>query len=192
MSSLPKTKVRILPGGSEARHHRQPAKPGDPDVVSVTIKGHHRGSRTTASGCDVDNFKIERNESISTWRTESAQSFGERSREEERRVQLGRQRAVDRGAENVRVLNNDFHDSLTGLETSLEEHVAKNNNIHHNTTGIGLYHPSAASASLGGDGGWDIVGSYVHDSNEPNDAPPGSMSASCRPVEASWSWASTT
>src|SRR5262245_34566249 len=37
------------------------------------------------------------------------------------------------------------------------------------------------SAPLGDDGNWDIVGNYVHDNNEPNEAPRGSMSADLPP-----------
>src|SRR5262245_9091086 len=59
-------------------------------------------------------------------------------------------------SENVRVLNNEFHHSPTGLEITVSKNVvAKKNHIHHNTTGIGLYHPSAASLPpLGDDGYW--------------------------------------
>jgi len=51
-----------------------------------------------------------------------------------------------------------------------------------NSTGIGLYHPSAASLPpFGDDGDWSLIGNYVHDNNEPNTAPPGSMSADLPP-----------
>jgi len=183
-SSLPKTKVRILPGpGQKHGIIVEPANQGDPDVVGVTIKGF------TIEGFPnngiwlrhVDNFKIERNESISNlengiWPTLSANGLVKKN------VAYGSEDSAlwIEASENVRVLNNEFHDSPTGLEITVSKNiVAKNNNIHHNTTGIGLYHPSAASLPpLGGDGNWDIVGNYVHDNNEPNDAPPGSMSAS--------------
>src|SRR5262249_51194554 len=66
-SRLPKVKVRILPGPGQ-RHGIivEPANPGDPDVAGVTIQGF------TIEGFPnngiwlrhVDNFKIERNESI--------------------------------------------------------------------------------------------------------------------------------
>jgi parallel beta-helix repeat protein len=183
-SSLPKTKVRILPGSGQ-KHGIivEPANQGDPDVVGVTIKGF------TIEGFPnngiwlrhVDNFKIERNESISNlengiWPTLSANGLVKKN------VAYGSEDSAlwIEASENVRVLDNEFHDSPTGLEITVSKNiVAKNNNIHHNTTGIGLYHPSAASLPpLGGDGNWDIVGNYVHDNNEPNDAPPGSMSAS--------------
>jgi hypothetical protein len=60
--------------------------------------------------------------------------------------------------------------------------VARKNHVHDNTTGIGLYHPSAAAAAaqpLERNGFWEIVDNYVHDNNAPNSAPPGSMSAAC-------------
>src|SRR5262249_5240966 len=176
-------KVRILPGqGQKHGIIVEPANPGDPDVVGVTIEGF------TIEGFPnngiwlrhVSNFKIEKNESIDNlengiWPTLSANGLVKKN------VAYGSEDSAlwIEASENVRVLHNEFHDSPTGLEITVSKNiVAKQNHIHHNTTGIGLYHPSAASLPpLGGDGNWDIIGNYVHDNNEPNDAPPGSMSA---------------
>jgi len=182
-SKLPKVKVRLLPGAGQ--NHGivvEPANPGDPDVVGVQIKGF------TVEGFPnngiwlrhVKRFKIENNESIDNlengiWPTLSANGLVKRN------VAYGSEDSAlwVEASENVRVLNNEFHHSPTGLEITVSKNiVAKKNHIHHNTTGIGLYHPSAASLPpLGDDGHWDIVSNYVHDNNEPNDAPPGSMSA---------------
>src|SRR5262249_30307465 len=132
----------------------------------------------------VENFKIERNESISNlengiWPTLSANGLVKKN------VAYGSEDSAlwIEASENVRVLNNEFYNSPPGLEITVSKNtVAKNNHIHHNTTGIGLYHPSAASLPpLGDDGHWDIIGNYVHDNNEPNEAPGGSMSASLPP-----------
>ena len=186
-SKLPKVKVRILPGpGQQHGILVEPAQPGDPDVVGVKIKGF------TVEGFPnngiwlrhVTNFKIENNESIDNlengiWPTLSAKGLVKRN------VAYGSEDSAlwIEASENVRVLNNEFHHSPTGLEITVSKNVvAKKNDIHHNATGIGLYHPSAASLPpLGDDGDWDIVGNYVHDNNEPNTAPAGSMSAELPP-----------
>jgi hypothetical protein len=185
--SKPNAKVRILPGpGQNHGILVEPENPGDPDVVGVKIKGF------TVEGFPnngiwlrhVDTFKIERNESINNlengiWPTLSANGLVKKN------LAYGSEDAAlwVEASENVRVLNNEFHSSPTGLEITVSKNVlAKKNHIHHNTTGIGLYHPSSASLPpLGDDGYWDIIGNYVHDNNEPNTAPPGSMSGDLPP-----------
>jgi hypothetical protein len=58
--------------------------------------------------------------------------------------------------------------------------LIKKNDVHHNTIGIGLYHPSAAGLPplqpLSDNGFWKVSDNHVHDNNEPNNAPLGSMS----------------
>jgi parallel beta-helix repeat protein len=186
-SRLPKTKVRLLPGPGQSHGIVvEPANPGDPDVVGVTIKGF------TVEGFPnngiwlrhVQNFRIERNEAIDNlengiWPTLSANGLVKKN------VAYGSEDSAlwIEASENVRVLDNEFHHSPTGLEITVSKNVvAKGNDVHHNSTGIGLYHPSAASLPpLGDDGYWDIVGNHVHDNNEPNSAPSGSMSADLPP-----------
>jgi len=186
-SKLPAVKVRILPGAGQSHGILvEPANPGDPDVVGVKIKGF------TVEGFPnngiwlrhVTNFKIEGNESIDNlengiWPTLSAKGLVKKN------VAYGSEDSAlwIEASEDVRVLNNEFHHSPTGLEITVSKNiVAKKNHIHHNTTGIGLYHPSAASLPpFGDDGYWDIIGNYIHDNNEPNTAPPGSMSGDLPP-----------
>jgi parallel beta-helix repeat protein len=185
--SRPNAKVRILPGpGQNHGILVEPANPGDPDVVGVKIKGF------TVEGFPnngiwlrhVDTFKIENNESINNlengiWPTLSANGLVKKN------LAYGSEDAAlwVEASENVRILNNEFHSSPTGLEITVSRNVlAKKNDIHHNSTGIGLYHPSAASLPpFGDDGGWSLIGNYVHDNNEPNTAPPGSMSGDLPP-----------
>ena len=185
--STRKAKVRLLPGpGQNHGILVEPANPGDPDVLGVTITGF------TVEGFPnngiwlrhVNDFTIEKNESINNlengiWPTLSANGLVKKN------VAYGSEDSAlwVEASENVRVLKNEFHHSPTGLEITVSKNiVAKKNHIHHNTTGIGLYHPSAASLPpLGDDGYWDIVDNYVHDNNEPNEAPRGSMSADLPP-----------
>jgi parallel beta-helix repeat protein len=182
-SKLPGVKVRILPGpGQTDGILVEPANPGDPDVDGVMIKGFtvEGFSNNGIWLAHVNNFKIKGNESIDNlengiWPTLSTNGLVKKN------VAYGSQDSAlwVEASENVRVIKNEFHHSPTGLEITVSKNIlARNNDVHHNSTGIGLYHPSAASLPpLGGDGFWDIVGNYVHDNNEPNSAPPGSMSA---------------
>jgi len=180
-SKLPFEKVRILPGGTQTDGIVVEGTEGSP-VDGVLIKGF------TVQGFPnngiwlkyVNNWKILNNESIDNlengiWPTLSANGLVKKN------VAYGSQDSAlwVEAAENVRVLRNEFSYSPTGLEITVSKNVvAKKNNVHHNSVGIGLYHPNAASLPpLGGDGDWDISGNYVHDNNEPNTAPPGSMSA---------------
>ena len=135
----------------------------------------------------VDNFTIQKNESIDNlengiWPTLSANGLVKKN------VAYG---SLDsalwvEGSENVRVLNNDLHHSPTGLEITVSKEItAQKNEVHHNTVGIGLYHPAAAGLAPGTpglppyseNGPWHIVSNHVHDNNEPNTAPAGSLAA---------------
>jgi hypothetical protein len=183
-----KEKVRILPGpGNTDGIVVEPENPGvDPDVVGVKIKGF------TVEGFSnngiwlrhVQNFRIQNNESIDNlengiWPTLSAKGLVKRN------VSYGSLDAAlwVEASEDVRVIKNDLHHSPTGLEITISKNIlAKGNDVHHNTVGVGLYHPDAAGLpALGGDGDWDIVRNYIHDNNETNSAPPGSLSADLPP-----------
>ena len=178
-SKLPNVKVRILPGARpEPRHPRRAGKPGRPGCRRRANQGLHRpGFREQRIWLrHVKNFKIENNESIDNlengiWPTLSANGLVKKN------VAYGSEDSAlwVEASENVRIINNEFHHSPTGLEITVSKNiVAKKNDIHDNSTGIGLYHPSAASLPpLGDDGYWDIVGNHVHDNNEPNTAPRG-------------------
>jgi len=186
-SRPPDVKVRILPGpGQTDGILVEPATAGDPDVDRVRIRGF------TVEGFPnngiwlrhVNRFRIERNESIDNlengiWPTLSANGVVRKN------VSYGSKDSAlwVEASENVRVIANELHHSPTGLEITVSKNVvAQKNDVHDNSIGIGLYHPSAASLPpLGGDGDWDIVGNRVYDNNQPNDAPPGSMSAELPP-----------
>lgn len=128
----------------------------------------------------VDHFNIENNVSADNgengiWPTLSANG------QVKNNVAYG---AVDsalwvEASENVRVFNNDLSGSPTGLEVTLSKDLAiENNNVHGNTVGIGLYHPSAAGLPKEqwptyAYGNWRVVNNYVHDNNAPNEAEEG-------------------
>jgi parallel beta-helix repeat protein len=180
-------KVRILPGpGQTDGIVVEPANLGDPDIVGVKIQGF------TVEGFSnngiwlkhVQKFTIQGNESINNlengiWPTLSANGSVKKN------VAYGSQDSAlwVEASENVRVMQNEFHHSPTGLEITVSKDVkATKNDIHDNTIGVGLYHPNGASlAPLGGDGDWVISKNHIHDNNLPNSAPPGSMSAALPP-----------
>jgi parallel beta-helix repeat protein len=182
-SDLPGVKVRILP--SPGQKHGilvEPANEGDPDIHGVEINGF------TVEGFSnigiwlrhVDNFNLENNESINNlengiWPTLSANG------QVKKNVAYGSQDAAlwVEASENVRVLNNDLHNSPTGLEITVSKEITvQRNDIHNNTIGVGLYHPATAGLPplqpLTDNGYWHILDNYVHDNNEANTASEGS------------------
>lgn len=182
-SDLPGVKVRILPGpGQNHGILVEPASEGDPDIDGVEINGF------TVEGFQnigiwlrhTKNFNIENNESINNlengiWPTLSANG------QVKKNVAYGSQDAAlwVEASENVRVLNNDLHNSPTGLEITVSNEITvETNDIHDNTIGIGLYHPATAGLPpldpVSKNGYWHIVDNYVHDNNEPNTASEGS------------------
>jgi nitrous oxidase accessory protein NosD len=150
-------------------------------IKGFTIQGFSNNGILTRY---LDNFRIEKNESIDNlengiWPTLSANGLVKKN------VSYGSQDSAlwIEASENVRVLKNDLHHSPTGLEITISNNVlAKGNDVHHNTAGVGLYHaygaglPPLQPPDRNGD--WVFIGNYVHDNNEPNSAPPGSLSAS--------------
>ena len=186
-SNPPDVKVRILPNpGQMDGILVEPANPGDPDIDGVTITGF------TVEGFSnngiwlrhVNNFDIENNESINNlengiWPTLSANGLVKKN------VAYGSQDSAlwVEGSQNVRVLNNDLHNSPTGLEITVSKEITvQTNEIHDNTIGVGLYHPATAGLGPGTPGllpysemgYWHIIDNYVHDNNAPNTAPGGS------------------
>ncbi len=180
-------KVRILPGpGQTDGILVEPANPGDPEINGLTITGF------TVEGFSnngiwlryVNNFDIENNESINNlengiWPTLSANGLVKKN------VAYGSQDSAlwVEGSQNVRVLNNDLHDSPTGLEITVSKEITvQTNEVHNNTIGIGLYHPATAGLGPGTPGllpysemgNWHILDNYVHDNNLLNPAPGGS------------------
>lgn len=183
-SDLPGVKVRILP--SPGQMHGilvEPANPGDPDIDGIEISGF------TVEGFPnmgiwlrhVKNFTVENNESVNNlengiFPTLSANGLVQKN------VAYGSQDSAlwVEGSQNVRVINNELHNSPTGLEITISKEITvENNDIHDNTIGVGLYHPATAGLPQdewppGEYGYWHILDNYVHDNNEPNSAPEGS------------------
>ena len=183
-SDLPGVKVRILP--SSGQKHGilvEPANEGDPDIDGLEISGF------TVEGFSnmgiwlrhVKNFTIENNESVNNlengiFPTLSANGLVKKN------ISYGSQDSAlwVEGSENVRVVNNDIHDSPTGVEITISNEITvETNDIHNNTIGVGLYHP--ATAGLPHNewpsftyGYWHILDNYVHDNNEANSAAEGS------------------
>lgn len=183
-NSLPDAKVRILAGaGQRDGILVEPADDSDPKVDGVEINGF------TVEGFPnngiwlryVNNFTIENNVSVDNlengiWPTLSANGLVKKN------VAYGSQDSAlwVEGSENVRVIENDLHHSPTGLEITVSNEVtAEKNDVHHNTVGVGLYHPAAAGLPplepIERNGYWHIVDNHVHDNNEPNTGPPGSL-----------------
>lgn len=183
-NDLPDDKVRILPGpGQRDGILVEPADDGDPAVVGVEINGF------TIEGFPnngiwlryVNDFTIENNVSINNlengiWPTLSARGLVKKN------VAYGSQDSSlwIEASENVRVIENDLHHSPTGLEITISHEItAQNNEVHHNTVGIGLYHPAAAGLPplepIEKNAYWHILDNHVHDNNEPNTGPPGSL-----------------
>ena len=179
-------KVRILPGpgktdGIVVKSPNPPA-----DIVGVQIKGFTvEGFSNNGIWLEnVEKFTIQGNESINNlengiWPTLSANGSVKKN------VAYGSQDSAlwVEASENIRVMQNEFSDSPTGLEITVSKNVkVTKNDIHDNTVGVGLYHPNGASlAPLGGDGDWVISKNRIYNNNKPNSAPPGSMSAALPP-----------
>ena len=189
--SSPKRGIRVVlkPYGSQRNGLVvQPADSGGRikgfRVKGLTIQGFPNNGILTRY---VDDFKIEKNESIDNlengiWPTLSANGLVKSN------VSYGSKDAAlwVEASENVRVLKNDLHHSPTGLEVTVSNNILlKRNDVHDNTAGIGLYHAKGAGLPPlqppDRNGDWTVTKNYIHDNNEPNDAPPGSLSASLPP-----------
>ncbi len=183
-------RVRILPGpGQTSGILVEPENFGDPDVDGVDIKGF------TVEGFEnngiwlrfVQNFTIEDNETIDNlengiWPTLSANGLVRNN------ISYGSLDAAlwVEAAENVRVVGNELHHSPTGFEVTVSNQIyAEDNDIHDNTVGVGLYHPSSAGLPplepLERNGFWQIVNNRIYDNNLENPAPEGSIVAELPP-----------
>lgn len=179
--------VRILPGpGNLHGILVEPANPGDPDVEGVQIRGFvvENFPKMGIWLRHVNRFRIERNRSANNlengiFPTLSANGLVKRN------VSYGSEDAAlwVESSENVRVIGNEVYGSPTGLEVTVSKNVVlRRNDVHDNSVGIGLYHPSAASLPpLGNDGDWLVIDNRVYNNNAPNTAPPGSMAAELPP-----------
>lgn len=179
-------KVRILPGQGQTNGILvEPPNFGDPDLDGVEIKGFTvEGFKNNGIWLRyVQNFTIEDNESIDNlengiWPTLSANGLVKNN------VAYG---SLDsalwvEASENVRVVGNDLHHSPTGFEVTVSNEVyAEDNDIHDNTVGVGLYHPSSAGLPplepFDRNGYWHIVNNRIYDNNFENPAPEGSIVA---------------
>jgi hypothetical protein len=162
----------------------EPAVPGGRidgfQVKGLTVQGFPNNGILTRY---VDNFKIERNESINNlengiWPTLSANGLVKRN------VAYGSEDAAlwVEASENIRVIKNELYNSPTGLEVTVSQNVVvKHNDVHDNTVGIGLYHALGAGLPplepLERNGDWEIKDNHVYNNNFVNSAPPGSLSA---------------
>ena len=182
--------VRILPfPGQRDGILVKPANPGDPDIdgveiVGFTVEGFSNNGIWLAH---VNHFNIENNVSINNlengiWPTLSANG------QVKKNIAYG---SLDsalwvEASENIRVIENDLSTSPTGLEVTISKNLSiENNNVHHNTVGIGLYHPAAAGLDSPWPypelGNWRLVNNNVHDNNLPNPGEPGSSETSALP-----------
>jgi hypothetical protein len=188
--SKPTAKVRLLPGANNLQGILvEPANPGDPDINGLIVSGF------TVQGFPkngiwlrhVQHYKIQNNQAIDNlengiWPTLSANGLVKKN------VSYGSEDSAlwIEASENVRAIKNELHHSPTGLEITVSHNItATKNDIHDNSVGVGLYHPSAAGLPplqpLDQNGYWTLIKNHVHDNNNPNAAPAGSMSAALPP-----------
>ena len=87
------------------------------------------------------------------------------------------------GSQNVLVENNELTLAPTGLEITVSNQVfCRNNRIHDNTVGVGLYHANMAGNPPQGEmKNWIIEENEVYDNNLVNTAPEGSFQAALIP-----------
>ena len=177
----------------------QPGVPGTRidgfQVKGLTVQGFPNNGILTRY---LDNFKIERNESIDNlengiWPTLSANGLVKKN------VAYGSEDAAlwVEASENVRVLKNDLSYSPTGLEITVSNNIlAKGNEVHHNTVGIGLYHAEGrgAAAAAAARPQWRLEARrQPHSRQQRSRTPrrPARCPGSCRRESASRSSAST-
>jgi parallel beta-helix repeat protein len=184
-SNPPDQRVRILPSPGQ-RHGIlvEPANAGDPDIDGIQIKGF------TVEGFSnngiwlrhVNNFTIEGNESINNlengiWPTISANG------EVTKNVAYG---SLDsalwvEASENVRIVDNELHNSPTGLEITVSNDIdMQGNDVHDNVVGIGLYPPESAGLPPNNwpsqpFRNWTVTDNHVHENNLPNPVSGGSV-----------------
>ena len=87
------------------------------------------------------------------------------------------------GSENVRVIGNELYDSVIGFEITVSNNVdVRENQIHTNTVGVGLFHPNGAgNPALPVMKDWIIEENEVYNNNRTNDAPVGSFQKALPP-----------
>lgn len=87
------------------------------------------------------------------------------------------------GSENVRVVGNELYDSVIGFEITVSNDVLfRNNEVHNNTVGVGLFHPNGAgNPALPEMADWVIKDNEIYNNNTPNFAPEGSFQSALPP-----------
>jgi parallel beta-helix repeat protein len=87
------------------------------------------------------------------------------------------------GSENVRVIGNELYDSVIGFEITVSNNVdVRENQIHTNTVGVGLFHPNGAgNPALPVMKDWIIEENEIYNNNRTNDAPVGSFQKALPP-----------
>jgi len=140
-------------------------------LKGLTIEGFPNNGILTRY---LDNFRIERNESINNlengiWPTLSANGLVKDN------VAYGSEDAAlwVEASQSIRVIKNELYDSPTGLEITVSHDIlAKKNDVHDNSVGIGLYNnrgaglPPLDPPELNGE--WEIKENRVYDNNRPN------------------------
>jgi len=87
------------------------------------------------------------------------------------------------GSENVRVVGNELYGSVIGFEITVSNTVEfRNNEVHSNTLGVGLFHPNGAgNPALPEMANWVIEDNEIYNNNVPNFAVPGTFQSALPP-----------
>jgi hypothetical protein len=82
------------------------------------------------------------------------------------------------GSVQVKVVDNDIHDSITGFEVTVSKDVqVMNNSIYNNVVGIGMYHANMAGTEpdYPSFDNWVFQDNIIYNNNRQNDSPAGSF-----------------
>lgn len=87
------------------------------------------------------------------------------------------------GSENVRVIGNELYGSVIGFEITVSNSVEfRNNEVHSNTVGVGLFHPNGAgNPALPEMANWVIEENEIYNNNADNAAVPGTFQSALPP-----------
>jgi hypothetical protein len=82
------------------------------------------------------------------------------------------------GSAQVKVVDNEIHDSITGFEVTVSKDVhVVNNSIYNNVVGIGMYHANMAGTDpdYPSFDNWVFEDNHIYNNNRQNDSPAGSF-----------------
>jgi len=175
-------RVVLVPGPGNIHGILFEPDPLAPDIQGAMIKGF------TVQGFPNNGIKLERVNKFKILKNESIDNLENGIQPElsanglvKKNLSYGSDDSAlwVEGGENVRVLKNVVHSSVTGLEVTISDNVViKKNEAYNNVVGMGLYHPNAASETpLPVMEHLDVEKNHVYDNNKVNTAPPGSMAA---------------